>query len=413
MFGKLLEKRNTDNEDRESQWTNWLKGREDNDYYSALYNNVYITCVNELSNTVAKLPISIRKSGDNGEIEATEHYLYEKLRLRPNNNMSMFDLIKTVIIMKKHYGCGGIYINRGRNGLIEGLYPVKISQITIDDVGLIKSTKKNKILVDFYCGDNAGQCFDDNIIILRDFTLNGMDFKCLGKLGADVIDTSTQAQKYQNSIFSNGLTNKLVIQYAGDIQDDKAMRKMQDKFDKLYRSNGRIFNIPVGFKVEPISIKLADSQFKELKTDSKRDICSLIGVPFNLMEKGYLTDDERVSYLVNSIQPIITLLEQEFDYKLLTQADRQKGYKIRFNVNAMLRGSLEQQSKIIETYIKNGVYTINDSRDILGMPHVEGGDTPLFASGQVTLKQLIEGNVSYANKQVDITGDKGGEDDAK
>ena len=114
-----------------------------------------------------------------------------------------------------------------------------------------------------------------------------------------------------------------------------------------------------------------------------------------MIEKGSLTEEETIAFLSNAIIPIITALEQEMDWKLLTSTDRRKGYKIRFNVNAMLRTSPLIQSQIIDTYLKDGAYTPNDAKRILGVPLVKGGDTVLLPSGQITLESLINGNATW------------------
>lgn len=93
------------------------------------------------------------------------------------------------------------------------------------------------------------------------------------------------------------------------------------------------------------------------------------------------------------------------DWKLLTERDRKKGYKIRFNVNAMLRTSPEKQSIILDRYVKDGIYTINDCKRILGVPLVEGGDVVTLPAGQITLENLIAGNATWQKDTV-----KGGDE---
>ena len=95
------------------------------------------------------------------------------------------------------------------------------------------------------------------------------------------------------------------------------------------------------------------------------------------------------------------------DWKLLSKSDRDAGYKIRFNINAMLRTSPEKQSIILDRYAKAGIYTLNDCKKILGVPLVEGGDIVTLPSGQITLENLIAGNATW---QKDTTA-KGGEND--
>lgn len=37
---------------------------------------------------------------------------------------------------------------------------------------------------------------------------------------------------------------------------------------------------------------------------------------------------------------------------------------------------------MISSYVKDGIYTLNEARDILGMPPVAGGDQPMFLTAQ-------------------------------
>ena len=40
------------------------------------------------------------------------------------------------------------------------------------------------------------------------------------------------------------------------------------------------------------------------------------------------------------------------------------------------------QATMISSYVKDGIYTLNEARDILGMPPVAGGDQPMFLTAQ-------------------------------
>ena len=392
MIFDKFEKRSESN--NEFEWTAWRKGEDSSGI--SLKDETYFTCLNILGNTIAKLPINIKQNTEKGEIEAEDHYLKELLRLRPNTSMNSFDCIKSLVMLLKHNGIAGLFIDRDTiKGNVNALYPVKIDQIIIDNAGLIKSNKINKILIDFTCIDVQGSCFEKDIIILKDNSMDGINSRATKHYIKNTIDTNLKAQKYQANLFKNGLTNKAVVQMTNDIREEKEIKKMQDKFDRLYSSNGRIFTVPVGFNVTPMNLSLADSQFSELKILGKKDISSSIGLPYSIIEKGSLSEEENIAYLSNTIQPILTALEQEMDWKLLSINDRKSGYKIRFNVNAMLRISAEAQSVILDRYVRDGIYQLNDAKRILGMPTVEGGDEVTLPSGQISLIDLIQGNATW------------------
>ncbi|MDH5095995.1 phage portal protein [Clostridium perfringens] len=400
FLDKIAEKRSVNS--NITDWTSWIKGEDVAS--NALKNNTYIKSLNILADSIAKIPILLKKTTKEGEVEATEEDLYRLLRLRMNEEMSTFDSIKALILMYKHYGRVGLYIKRNNQGVPTGLYPVLINGITVDDLGLIKSIKQNKILVDFSINGNIGSCFLEDIIILKDNSFDGIDGKAIRTYSIDTVNTNLQAQKYQKDLFANGLTSKAVVQTVTDIKDGGQLGQVQEKFNNLYKSNNRVFLVPAGFNISPLNLSLVDSQFAELKIDGKKDIANMIGVPYSLIEKGVLTQEENIAFLTNVISPIIAQLEQELNYKLLTNLQIKQGYKIRFNVNTMLRVNPKQQQEILCEYVKNGIYTTNNAREILGFNKIEGADILTYPSGQVTLENIISGEASWL---------KGGEKNGK
>lgn len=409
MFGSLFEKRSADDT---TTWTGLFNsGNEDlidstNDY-------TYNKSLNVLSDTVAKLPLLVKKTEKSGTIEAENFYLYNLLKTRPNTNMTAFETMKALIMMYKHYGQAGLYIDRSTKGKVKALYPVRIDSITVDNAGLIDSKKNNKILIDFTCYMTQGQCFDKDIIIIRDNSRNGITGESTKNYIKDIITSNLYAQQYQKDLFSNGLTNKAVIQMTSDVKDEKSLRKIQEKFNRLYSKGNRLFTVPAGFNITPLNLSLADSQFSELKIIGKKDIAAAVGVPYSIIDTGSLSEVDNISYLSNVIQPILTQIEQEMDYKLLSIGEQKQGYKIRFNVSAMLRTDAKTQMEILTNYIRNGVYTTNDVRSILGVKNIEGGDVLTMPSGQVLLEDLVNHNTTWSKTgpQKQKEPPKGGDDD--
>lgn len=405
MFEKVFEKR--ESESNEVDWTNiksWIKG-EDSDYGSSSKDLTYMKCLNILGDTVGKLSLEVKQDTDKGEIQCLNHYIYEMLRLRPNQSMSSFNCYGTLVRLYKHYGIAGLYVDRTNNGKILGLYPVKIDNIFVDDVGLLNSTKENKILVDFTCDDIQSSCFEKDIIIIRDNSLDGIKGKSIRNSAKNVINSNVKANEYQAELFQNGLTNKAVVQLMSDIKEESELGKIQDKFNRIFGSKGRIFTVPAGYNVTPLNLNLADSQFAELKTLGKKDIAAGIGVPYSFVDDlKSVSENETMTFISNSIFPILVAIEQEADYKLLTSEERKSKYKIRFNISGLLRTTPKAQQEIICNYVKQGVYSLNYAKGLLGVPLLDE-DVTVFPSGQVTLEQLLSGKVSYIKNSL-----KGGDD---
>lgn len=378
--------------------------------------STYFSCINNISQDVAKCTVQVKKETDKGESLAKEHYLYDLLRLRPNIYMSAIDCYKTFVALSKHNGYAGLFINRKGNK-IEGLYPVQITNCTIDNAGLIKGVKNNKILWDYESVDcETGSCFDKDIIILRDFTLDGIKGKANRSILGESIDTSIKSQNHLNKLFTNSLTNKLAIQLTSDIKDEKELNKIQEKFSRIYSSTSKIFTIPAGYSVTPLSLTLSDVQFTELRKLSKEEIAMSFRVPLTKLglvkENAKSEEQDNIKYLGECLLIILEQIEQEMDYKLLTSMERKQGYKIRFNINVLLRTDSKTQADVINSYVKNGVYDLDYARGILGVPRLGGEPIVTLPSGQILLKDLINGNVSYLKNNKSDSGG-GDEDDRK
>lgn len=374
--------------------------------------STYFSCINNISQDIAKCTLQVKRETERGEVLAKEHYLYDLLRLRPNPYMSAIDCYKTFVALAKHNGYAGLYINRKGNK-IEGLYPVKITNCTIDNAGLIKGVKNNKILWDYESVDcETGSAFDKDIIILRDFTMDGIKGKANRSILSVSLDTSIKSQNYLNTLFTNGLTNKVVVQLTSDIKEEKELNKIQDKFNRIYSSNGKVFTVPAGYNISALNLSLADAQYAELRKLSKEEIAMSFRVPLSklgiIRDTAVSEEQDNIKYLGECLLVIFEQIEQEMDYKLLTSAERTKGHKIRFNINVLLRTDSKTQAEVISTYVRNGVYDLDKAREILGIEKLGGEPIITLPSGQVLLKDLLAGNVSYLknNKSIGEGGDE-------
>lgn len=400
MLWDKIEKRTNLKELDKYKWTNLLNsGYEVTD--SNLKESTYFSCIRIISESIAKCPIQVKKETEKGEQIAKQHELYNMLRLRPNPYMTAINCIKAFTMIAKHEGISGLYINRIGNK-VDGLYPVKITNIIVDDKGLIKSNKNNKILYDFEgVNGETGSCFDKNIIILRDFSIDGINTNSTRKIAKQSLDTSVKAQKYLNTLFTNGLTNKIVVQLASDIKEEKEIKKIQEKFSRIYSSNGKVFTVPAGYNISALNLSLADAQYEQLRRLSKEEIASMLGVPLTKLgfvkENAKSEEQDNLKFLQDTLLVIFENIEQEMDYKLLTKEERELGYKIRFNINVLLRTDAQSQANIINSYVKNGVYSLNVAKEILGIEKLDK-DVTTFPSGQVTLESLQNNDENNSKK---------------
>lgn len=359
----------------------------------------YFTCIKLLSEGVAKVPCYLTQATNKGDHRAVDHPIYEKLALRPNPYMNAIDFFKAIEINRQHTGSGAAFIEREPSGRVKDLWPVEVNRIIIDDAGLIRSSLKNKVFVEFKSTGSSKLevCSYDDILHFKSFTMDGMNSKPNREMVKDVVSTNMKAQDYLGSLYDAGLTNKVVIQLATDIKDKKELRKIQDRFESLYSNRGgRIFTVPAGYSASTMHLSLADVQFEQIKRMSISQIASSFGIKMYQLNdlkdtNNNSLEQQQLSFLIDTLLILFEGNEQELNWKLLTPAERKNGYKFKFNTNVILRTNAEAQANILSKYVSSAIYTPNEARLMLQQQTKEGGDDLIVNAGVLKLKDIMKG----------------------
>lgn len=399
MFLDFLERRST--EAQKNQITEEEKmflrlfGVETEQPTAAIKEATYFTCIKKLSEAVAKTPLYLTQDTAEGEKRAKGHRLYELLALRPNPYMCAVDFWKAVEATRQHRGIAGVAKEYDRKGRIKALYPCMIEGITIDDAGLLKSTKEHKVLVDFnVTGTSLSESmFYEDLLIFKGFTLDGINTYAVKEIAKNTINTQIKAQNYLGTLFDNGLTNKIVVQLTSDVKEERELKKIQEKFSRLYSKGKRIFTVPAGFTVQPMNLSLADAQYEQIRRMSISQIAAIFGIKMYQLNdlkdtNNNSLEQQQLSFLVDTLLILYESIEQEVTWGLLTKEERAKGYKAKYNTNVILRSSPETQQKILCAYVAGGIIKPNEARLELGRETTEDGDDLIVNAGVLKLKDL-------------------------
>lgn len=395
MLSNLFEIRNSAMQmtKQEESFLEWL-GVSKKGTSSEINESTYFTCLKLLSEGIARVPLYLYKETEKGPERARDHPLYKTLSLRPNPYMSAIDFWRSVIICRYHYGYGSAYIKR--IGDKTELYPVRIENIIIDNVGLINSNLTNPVLVQFSDLTGNGILYDarlEDVFIIKNFTMDGMTSKSNRQMISSTINTSIKSQDYLNSLYDNGLTNKIAVQLASDIKDETKLGKIQEKFNRVFSENGRIFTVPAGYTIQSLNLSLADAQFEELKRMSISQIASSFGIKMYQLNDLSNTNNnslehQQLSFLVDTLLIVFESIEQEADYKLLTDELISRGYYTRHNTNVVLRTDSKTQSEILKNYVGSSIYAPNEARRKLDCKDKEAGDDLIVNAGVLKLKDI-------------------------
>ena len=350
----------------------------------ALSEATYFACLKVLSESVGKLPLKLlQHNEDGGVVTARGHPLYFALHDRPNPYMTSTTFWSTMEQNRNHHGDAYAWIKGAGKKTSLWILPSESVEIWYDD---------QKILSDipdiYYIYSYGGKLYkfsSEQIIHLKtSSSFDGIKGIPVREQLKSTISGNIKSQKMLNQMYKSGFTAKAVVQYTADLSDEN-LKKFKDKIEDFAGSDlddkevKNIIPIPVGTTLTPLNVKLADSQFIDVKKYSALQIASAFGIKPNQIgdyEKSSYASAEaqQLSFYVDTLLYILKQYEEELNYKLLSKEEIDNGYYFKFNVGVLLRADLKTQIETLSQAVSNFIYTPNEARALLDKPAVPGGD---------------------------------------
>ena len=375
---------------------------------SALSEATYFACLKVLSESIGKLPLKLQQyTPEHGIRVARDHRYYRMLNERPNRHMTASVFWSTMELCRNHYGNAYAWID-SRNPEKPQLWPVDPREVQVwyddacelrdaPDVYYRVSTKRGVVVF----GSEEILHFKSHL------TLDGLVGVSVREQLASTIEGNTKAQKFINKLYDSGMTAKAVLQYTGNLKDAnvEALTKGIEAYAKgemKARGIENIIPMPYGMTLTPLNLKLADSQFLEVKQYSALQIASAFGVkPYQVgdyTKSSYASAEaQQLSFLVDTLLYIVKQYEEEIGYKLLTDTEEANGYHAKFNTGVILRADQQTQIDTLSAAVSNFLMTPNEAREKLDLPAKDGGDQ-LLGNGASIPVQLT------GAQYMDLTG---------
>lgn len=346
-------------------------------------------CVDILSKGVAQLPLEIKRNmGGYFQTEIDDLFgLNYLLNVRPNERMSAFELKRSMMVMT----------------LIQGnayLLPVLGSE-SYDKLILLGP---NTVYYDpfnntYSISDAINRVFGiypaDQIIHIKNMGIDG-GYNGLSTLSfagrvlaiSDNADSANVETFKSGGILSGFVSGKGETVGFGSVQN-KQLESVADNIEKQLSSGKKIFNLPGEMSFNQISLSPKDIELLASKQFNVFEICRFFGVHpdkvFAQQTTNYKASEmSQVSFLTDTLQPLLTQIELEFETKIIPR-EMFGAYKIDFNIEPLMQTDLSTQAEYMTKTIAAGARTVNDWRKAVGNPPVKGGDEVLVSANLVVL----------------------------
>ena len=344
----------------------------------------YYACMKVLSEGVAKLPIRIQQYTPEGGIRiAREHRFYRMLHDKPNRYMTASVFWGNAEQMRDDKGNSYAMIDTSGSGEPQ-LWPMNPDAVEVYYDNARRLDEQPDIYYRYQTPQGVIILSSEEVLHFKSHdTEDGLVGLSVRKRLASTIQGNVKAQRFINSTIDSGMTSKAVLQYTGSMNDANVQQLVKEvgAYVKGEGKSGasKLIPMPQGFSLTPLNMKLADSQFLELRQYTAMQIASAFGVkPYQIgdyTKSSYASAEmQQLSFLVDTLLYIVKQYEEELENKLLTTIEIAAGYHIKFDTSVLLRTEFKTMVETLSAAVSNFLMTPNEARTKLDLPAVEGGD---------------------------------------
>lgn len=366
--------------------------------YSALSLGVVFRCVDLISDNIAMLPIMVKKKSGTGKTNIVKNSPVNLLFDSNSWHMSYYNFIKLTVQNILLKGNSYAYIQRSEDGTPVNLVFLRPSQVNVN-----YDEAKDVVTYTIPKFTTRQVVPESDMLHFKKFTWNSVNGVSVLNFARTLLDTSIATEEAAKNFFAGGCNLQGVLKVNAPLTQQQR-EQLLDSWRNTYTSgNNGIALIQGNMDYQTIATDPEKAQMTEARVFNAKMLCMFFGVlpsQIGLTDKaGSNFEDEQIAFVQNTLQPIITLIEQEMTRKLIKQGLNQK---IILDSNAILRTNKAAQASYYSTMVNSSILSINECRRDLGYSDVEGGDDHRVAYSDVS-QNSVEQQSSQNEEQTEQT----------
>lgn len=335
-------------------------------------NETIFGTISKLANSMGSLPLGLY----DGEYRRASTAAGDALIYEPNANMHRFEFIRTLETMRDATGNGYAAIDYDRFFQPIAYRPLDPSKVT---PVIEKDSRELWYKVD---GDQ-GTYYIHNMHVIHVKHISGVGGTAgsayAGVSPLDVlrntIDFDQKVKEFTLEDLETSVRASFILNIATMV-DDERKKSVLDAFKNFYAENGGVLLEEQGTKITPIEKKLAlDPKVFEVEKITRSRVAEVFGLPDRTEKDSYNTREQKaLEYVQDTMVPIVSQYEAEFDRKLLTPDQRKQGLHFKFNVTALLRADMQTRMEFMFKGVRTAIFKPNECRAWEELPPEPGGD---------------------------------------
>ncbi len=359
--------------------------------WTAMQMSAVYACIRLLSETLAQLPLNIRRRTKDGSELATNHPLFNILHNTPNPWMTSFSWRNSVMSHCVGWGNGYSYIIRDQKSEPRALLPLLPDRTTPQLID-------NRLTYQTQINEHSFEALPQDVLHIPALGFDGLVGMSPIALHREAIGLGQAAQKFGARLFGSGSLLSGVLKHPGKLKrkaekpdDPSPVERLRKQWRELYsglENSAAVAVLEEGMEYQQIGIPPEDAQFLQTRKFQIADIGRIFNVPshmINDLEKATFNNISELylGFLRYTMTPWLVRWEQELNRKLFPTSNT---YYCKFNLQGLLRGTLSERKDYYKTAIEYGWLSRNEVRELEDLNRIDGLDEYLqplnMGSGQ-------------------------------
>ena len=218
-----------------------------------------------------------------------------------------------------------------------------------------------------------------DIMHIRGAGYDGLKGHSLIQLGRQTFSSALGMEKNWGRFLANGGRVPYLLKKATKFENDAKRKEYRASWQKAY-SEPHLPPIMEGdVTYEKLGLSMADMQLLESRQFSVIDICRWLGVSptlvYDLSKANYNSLEQLIRSFINfTLRGWMDRFAQDWRRCVLTPEERDRGIELHFSLNELTRGDFQARFAAYGQGLVNGIFSINEARELEGMEPIPGLD---------------------------------------
>ena len=380
----------------------------------------FFAAVRNISEDVAGLPLGVYQATRAGREQDRSHPVHRLLHDAPNPYMTAFTFRETLQAHALTWGNGYAEIEYARDGSVLAMWPLRPDRMEV-----LVDERRNEPLYRYTLRDGRkvdlrwGQVFH-----IHGLGFDGLVGYSILSIARGMLGLALAGENHAQTDFAKGTVPPAILKTEKRLSPE-AKQNLRESWDSIDHRD-RVAILEEGLDLQVIGIPAKDNEFIGTMQMTRSLMATLLRMPPHMLQDvdrstswGTGIESQTLGYTKFTLRGWLIRWEQAGKQQLLTDEDRY----LRHNLTALERGDTKTRWAAYEAGLRNGVYSIDDIRELEDLNPLPDGQgevrfaplnmAPLDQFRQASMRDRVEmlGALVRAGFQPDAAADAVGVED--